>query len=101
VRTSLEKMREYLRERPDVFPDTILVHLTTFGDSALVIEVNTWLVGREWNQFLTWREETMLGLMDIVESCGSAFAFPTQTVHVEMTPVPTPSAGVSPPNPAV
>ncbi len=100
VRAILGKMRQYLSERPEVFPDTILVHLTSFGDSALIIEVNTWLVSHEWVQFLTWREETLLGLMDIVESSGSAFAFPTQTVHVETMSLPTPKMDASPPNPA-
>lgn len=87
VRIIIEKMREYLRERPDIYPDTILVHLVAFGDSALVIEVNAWLMSQVWNDFLVWREETLLGIMEIVESNGSSFAFPTQTLHIETLPI--------------
>lgn len=95
VKIIIEKMREYLRERPNVYPDTLLVHLVAFGDSALIIEINVWLVSQVWVDFLAWREETLLGLMDIVDAHGSAFAFPTQTVQVEM--VARPSASL--PNP--
>lgn len=87
VRIIVEKMREYLSTRPDIFPDSILVHLVAFGDSALIIEVNAWLVSQVWADFLVWREETLLGLMEIVDKNGSAFAFPTQTVHIETLPV--------------
>ncbi len=101
VRLIVEKMREYLHERPDIFPDTILVHLVAFGDSALIIEVNAWLVSQEWADFLVWRQETLLGLMEIVEAHGSAFAFPTQTVHIETLPLASPApSSASLPNPA-
>ena len=89
VRIIIEKIREYLRERPDIYPDTILVHLVAFGDSALIIEVNAWLMSQVWADFLVWREECLLGIMEIVESNGSAFAFPTQTLHIETLPLPT------------
>lgn len=98
VRVIIEKMREYLRERPDVFPDTILVHLIGFGDSALVIEVNVWLLSQEWLEFLAWREETLLGLMEVIEANGSAIALPAQTLHVESMPRGVGPSGASPPN---
>jgi MscS family membrane protein len=99
VRIIVKKMREYLLERPDIFPDTVLVHLVAFGDSALVIEVNAWMVSQVWVDFLVWREETLLGLMEIVEANGSSFAFPTQTLHIDSIPVPLLPPHVSPPNP--
>jgi MscS family membrane protein len=84
-----------LRERPDIYPDTILVHLVAFGESGLIVEVNAWFMSQVWTEFLTWREETMLGLMEIIETNGSAFAFPTQTLHIETVPV---MLGASRPN---
>jgi MscS family membrane protein len=100
VRLILEKMREYLRQRPDIYPDTILVHLVTFGDAGLIIEINAWLVSQVWTDFLAWREETLLGLMEIIEANGSAFAFPTQTLHVIKTPPEPATARASLPNPS-
>lgn len=100
IRAIVQQMREYLRERPDIYPDTILVHLTGFGDSALIVEVNAWLMSQVWADFLIWREETLLGLMEIVEANGSSIAFPTQTLHIESLPAPLLPPNASPPNPA-
>lgn len=97
VRLIIEKMREYLRQRPDIYPDTILVHLVGLGDSALIVEVNVWLVSQVWADFLAWREETLLGLMEIVEANGSSFAFPTQTVHFTATSLQQAQASASQP----
>jgi len=83
MRQILQEMREWLAARPDIYDDAILVNLTGFGDSALIIEVMVWYEKHDWSDFLAWREETLLGLMEIVEKNGSAFAFPTQTIHVE------------------
>jgi MscS family membrane protein len=90
VRAILEEMRQYLAERPGTYQESINVNLTGFGDSALVVEVMVWYETREWTEFLAWREETLLGLMEITEKHGSAFAFPTQTILVEAMPSPAP-----------
>lgn len=100
IRGIIEKMRAYLAERPDVFPETILVHFVGFGDSALIIEINAWAIVPGWTEFLAWREETLLGLMDIVTANGSAFAFPTQTLHIELIPKTVGAAHASSPNPS-
>jgi len=99
IRVIIEEMRKYLRERPDIYPDTILVHLIGFGDSAAIVEINAWLMSQDWIEFLAWREETLLGLMEIVEAHGSSIAFPTQTLHIESVPVPLLPPNASPPNP--
>ncbi|WP_170229012.1 mechanosensitive ion channel family protein [Polyangium fumosum] len=88
VRRIVEEMRGYLAERPGIYPDAINVNLIGLGESALTIEVMVWFDSSEWTEFLTWREEILLGLMEIVEKNGSAFAFPTQTVHVASYPSP-------------
>ncbi|MDC3953278.1 mechanosensitive ion channel family protein [Polyangium jinanense] len=88
VRRIVEEMRSYLAERPGIYPDAVNVNFIGFGDSALTIEVMVWLDSCEWTEFLTWREEILFGLMEIVEKNGSAFAFPTQTIHVASYPSP-------------
>lgn len=84
LRAILEEMRAYLAERPDVFKDSVLVNLVDFGDSAFVIEVMVWLESQKWTEFLAFREEVLLSLMEIVERNGSAFAYPTRKLEVEM-----------------
>jgi MscS family membrane protein len=93
MRIIVEKIREYLAERPDIYPETIHVHLISFGDSALIIEVNAWLMSQVWAEFLVWREETLLGIMEIIESNGSAFALPTQTLRIETVPIQVGASG--------
>lgn len=88
VRRIVEEMRGFLAERPSIYPDAIHVNFVGLGDSTLTIEVMAWVETREWTEFLTWREETLLGLMEIVEKNGASFAFPTQTIH--MAPHPSP-----------
>jgi len=83
IRQIVQEMRSYLAERPDAHPHDIRVHLVSFADSALILEVMVWCEQTGWLEFLSWREETMLGLMEIVEKNGSSIAFPTRTIHVE------------------
>jgi len=49
-----------------------------------------------WADFQLCRQEVLLGFMKVVEDAGTAFAFPTRTVHVVNAPgaagAPEPSA---------
>jgi MscS family membrane protein len=47
----------------------------------LSIEVNAWFQTSGWDEFTAIREETLLRFMAVVEGAGTAFAFPTRTVH--------------------
>ena len=42
----------------------------------------TWFTTREWSEFQVFRQELLLGFMEVVKSAGTSFAFPTRTVHV-------------------
>ncbi|UQA61964.1 mechanosensitive ion channel family protein [Polyangium aurulentum] len=86
LRQILQDMRAYLAERPGIFKDAISVFFVELGDSALVVEIMVWLDTREAGDFPPWKEETLLGLMEIVEKNGSGFAFPTRTIHVDSMP---------------
>jgi MscS family membrane protein len=86
MRSILDDMREYLLERPNIFKESINVNFVEMTDTALIVEIMVWYQTREWSEFLPWREDTMLGLMEIVEKNGSGFAFPTRTLHVESMP---------------
>jgi MscS family membrane protein len=94
LRQILQDMRAYLAARPGIFQDSISVYFVDLGDSALVVEIMAWLDTREAAEFPPWREDTLLGLMEIVERNGSGFAFPTRTIHVESMP---PMPGALPP----
>jgi len=87
--TSATQMREVLagiervlREHPGIFRDDIVVRFLQFGQSSLDIEVVAYFTTVDMPQFRTWRQEVLLGFMDVVEKAKTEFAFPTRTVHM-------------------
>jgi len=71
-----------LRGHPRIWPDTVVVRFTNFGESSLDIEVMCWTRSGDQDEYRDFRQEVLLGFMDVVEKAGSGFAFPTRTVHV-------------------
>jgi MscS family membrane protein len=87
--TSNARMREILagfekalRDHPQIFPEGVIVRFKGFGPHSLDIEVQCWFATRDYDEFRVYREEALLAFMVVVERAGSAFAFPTTTVHV-------------------
>jgi MscS family membrane protein len=90
MRNILTKIEAALRSHPKIWPDAVTVAFQGFGDSSLNVLVMAWFLTTDWGEFLRIRQEMLLQFMEIVESEGSSFAFPTRTVHL------VPSAGASP-----
>jgi MscS family membrane protein len=87
VQTVLSGMERVLRDHPKIWPDAVVVKFSQFGSSSLDIEVMAWFQVPTWGEFQRCREEVLLGFMRVVEGAGTAFAFPTRTVHlVSRTP---------------
>jgi MscS family membrane protein len=77
-----------LRKHPHIWPDAVTVRLKTLAESALEIEVVAWFTVRTWGEFQNCRQEVLMGFMQVVEDAGTAFAFPTRTVHVAGSALP-------------
>jgi MscS family membrane protein len=92
-----------LRDHPRIFPEGVIVRFKGFGPHSLDIEVQCWFETRDYDAFRIYREEALLAFMVVVERAGSAFAFPTTTVHMvgprqarrEDPPLPDRSSGGS------
>ncbi len=82
IRQVLERTEALLRGHAQIWPDTVIVRFSGFGASSLDIEVVCWFLVPDFNAFRDARQEVLLGIMDIVESAGTSFAFPTQTLHL-------------------
>ena len=87
--TSASQMREVLagfervlREHPGIWRDEIIVRFLQFADSSLDIEVMAWFTTIDMAQFRGWRQDVLLGFMDVVEKAKTSFAYPTRTIHV-------------------
>lgn len=87
--TSAERMRavlagleRVLRAHPMIWPDAVVVRFSELAASSFSLEVMAWFNTREWSEFQAIRQELLLQFMDFVEQAGTAFAFPTRTLHV-------------------
>ena len=86
LRRVLAELEAALRAHPKIWPDTVLVRLTDFKDSALNVEVMAWFQTTDWNEFTAIRQALLLRFMEIVEQAGTSFPFPTRTVHLVREP---------------
>jgi MscS family membrane protein len=82
----LRGFESVLRSHPGIWQDTVVVKFAGFGPSSLDIEIMAWFETGDYDEFRGWRQEVLIGFIDVVERAGSSFAFPTQTIHVESLP---------------
>ena len=78
-------IEELLRKHPKIWEQDLVVRFMAFGASSLDLEVLCWFQTSDYQEFRAIREEILVGIMELVERCGSSFAFPTQTIHVAPT----------------
>jgi len=78
----LVQVSAMLREHPRVESSSAWIRLAKLADSALQLEMQAYVLTREFNDFTAVREDLLLRVMDIVESCGTSLAFPSQTVYL-------------------
>ncbi|CAN5898753.1 mechanosensitive ion channel family protein [soil metagenome] len=86
MRSVLAGLEHALRVHPKIWPDAVVVRFSEFAASSLNIEIMAWFQTHEWSEFQKIRQEILLTFMDVVESAGTSFAFPTTTVHFAPPP---------------
>ncbi|MEO8620787.1 MAG: mechanosensitive ion channel domain-containing protein [bacterium] len=91
MRAALAGFERVLRAHPKIWPDAVVVRFSELAASSLNIEVMAWFLTSEWSEFQKIRQEVLLQFMDVVEEAGTAFAYPTTTVHVANFPLAPPS----------
>ncbi|MBA3394289.1 MAG: mechanosensitive ion channel family protein [Deltaproteobacteria bacterium] len=92
MREVLDGIERVLRAHPRTYQTEMVVRFMRFGSSSLDIEIQAWYDVNDFNAFRIWRQDMLLEIMGVVEAAGSAFAFPTQTLHVASAPGSQPSA---------
>ena len=78
----LEGFERVLRQHPKIWSEAMVVKFKEFGPSSLDIEIMAWFDVPTWGDFQLCRQQVLLGFMQVVEEAGTAFAFPTRTVHL-------------------
>ena len=64
----------------------LFVRIDAFNDSSIDIMVYCFTKTTNWGEWLDIKEQLALALKTIVEEAGTGFAFPSQSVYVEVLP---------------
>ena len=82
MRYLLAEIRRLLYRHPKVETDTARARFSGFGDSALSVEIFSFVRTCDLEEFTAIREDLLLRIMDIVTESGTGFAFPSHTVYL-------------------
>jgi len=82
VRFVLAEIRRLLYSHPKVETKTVRVRLTDIAGSSLTVEVLSYILTRDFNEFAAVREDLLLRIMDVMEESGGGLALPSQTLYL-------------------
>jgi MscS family membrane protein len=102
MRHLLNDLRDLLRGRESVDPDSIVVNFIDFGSSSLNILVRCDVLLAAWAEFTAEREVINLQIMELIDRLGLSIAFPSTSVYIDAWPAPgsgTRDAAHGPPGP--
>jgi MscS family membrane protein len=86
VEAFLEGIKNIIKSNPNTVNDNFHVVFNGYGASSINILVYCFLAVKDWANELVERQKIYLEIFRLAESLGVAFAFPTQTLHVESFP---------------
>ena len=82
LRYLLAEIRRLLYQHPKIESETASIRFANVDSSALRLEIFSYVLTRDANEFNAIREDLLLRIMEIVERSGTAFAFPSQTLYL-------------------
>jgi MscS family membrane protein len=82
MRFVLVELKRLLVAHARVHPDPARIRFVGFGAYSLDLEIFAYVDTADWAEFLAIREDLLLRIMEVVESTGSGFAFPSQTLYL-------------------
>jgi MscS family membrane protein len=82
LRYLLAEVRRMLYAHPKIESRSANIRFANFDNSALRLEISSYVLTRDSDEFNAIREDLLLRVMEIVENSGSSFAFPSQTLYM-------------------
>ncbi|MDP4576351.1 mechanosensitive ion channel family protein [Qipengyuania profundimaris] len=79
----LGELRTIIADDGHILDDDARVRFHGFGDSALQIEIFAYFNTRSYPESLAMQETLLFAIMRKLDELGIAFAFPTQTIHLQ------------------
>jgi MscS family membrane protein len=86
IRGAFERL---LVQHPAVDGPSVRVRFVRLGSYSLDIELHAYVYAGDYDTFLTIQGDLLIAVMEIVEEAGAEIAFPSQTLHVANTRVPS------------
>jgi MscS family membrane protein len=83
VRYVLAEIRRLLYSHARVESNTVRVRLIDIAGTSLTLEVFSYILTRDFNEYAAIREDLLLRMLDIVENSGSGLALPAQTLYIK------------------
>ncbi len=85
MQEAIEGIENILKYHVGVDQEFSLVKFDEFEDSSLSIFLYYFTKTTHWAEYLQIRQEVNMQIMELLESLGLEFAFPTRTVHLEQS----------------
>jgi MscS family membrane protein len=82
VRYVLSEIRRLLYSHPKVETKSVRVRLTDIAGASLSVEVLSYILTQDFNEFAAVREDLLLRIMGVMDNAGSGLALPSQTLYV-------------------
>jgi MscS family membrane protein len=82
VRFALSEIRKLLYSHPKVETQTVRVRLTDVAGASLSVELLSYILTRDFNEYAAIREDLLLRIMDVMEDSGGGLALPSQTLYL-------------------
>jgi MscS family membrane protein len=82
LRFVLSEIRRLLYSHPKVETKTVRVRLTDIAAGSLNVEVFSYVLTVDFNEFAAVREDLLLRIMDLVDDAGTGVAMPSQTLYL-------------------
>lgn len=82
LRFVLSEIRRVLYSHPKVETKTVRVRLTDISNSTPTVEILSYVLTRDFNEFAAVREDLLLRIMDLVQESGTGLALPSQTLYL-------------------
>jgi MscS family membrane protein len=82
LRYVLSEIRRILYSHPKIESKTVRVRLTELAASSINVELVSYVMTQDFNEFAAVREDLLLHIMHLVEDSGTGFALPSQTLYL-------------------
>ena len=82
LRSIITGVRKLLTGHSSIDSSTVRVRFLRIGAFSLDVDIFAYVIASDWDDFLTFQEELLFSVMNIVAGVGAEIAFPSRTVYL-------------------